>query len=108
MRSADLSIVGMETKPITINEPDVFVYYCLLSGGFYLPVDSNDQSKVTLIFVSCGSRGRNDAVKSAATTLNDAGKRRFLLFLKIQRMSFLPEDAVCINWHHCCFKNIIR
>ncbi|MEO5891728.1 MAG: alpha/beta hydrolase-fold protein [Ferruginibacter sp.] len=70
---AGLSMGGMETKTITLNKPDVFAYYGLLSGGTYAPTDIKDKSKVKLIFLSCGSKEKPDAVKSAATALKEAG-----------------------------------
>ena len=70
---AGLSMGGMETKMITLNKPDVFSYYGLLSGGIYAPEDIKDKSKVKLIFLSCGSKERPDGVKSAAAALKDAG-----------------------------------
>lgn len=70
---AGLSMGGMETKTITLNNPDIFSYYGLLSGGTYAPVDIKDKSKVKLIFLSCGSKERPDAVKNAANTLKEAG-----------------------------------
>lgn len=70
---AGLSMGGMETKMITLNKPDVFSYFGLLSGGTYAPTDIKDKSKVKLIFLSCGSKERPDGVKSAAAALKDAG-----------------------------------
>lgn len=70
---AGLSMGGMETKTITLNKPDVFAYYGLLSGGTYAPADIKDKSKVKLIFISCGSKERPDGVKSAVVALKDAG-----------------------------------
>jgi enterochelin esterase-like enzyme len=70
---AGLSMGGMETKTITLNNPDVFSYYGLLSGGIYAPDDIKDKSKVKLIFLSCGSKERPDGVKNAAAALKDAG-----------------------------------
>ena len=81
---AGLSMGGMETKTITINKSDVFAYYGLLSGGTYAPADIKDKSKVKLIFLSCGSRERPDAVKSAAIALNEAG---------IKAVSFVSENT---------------
>jgi enterochelin esterase-like enzyme len=57
---AGLSMEGMETKTITLNKPEVFSYYGLLSGGTYSPTDIKDKSKVKLIFLSCGSKERPD------------------------------------------------
>lgn len=70
---AGLSMGGMETKTITLNNPDVFAYYGLLSGGIYDPADIKDKSKVRLVFLSCGSKERPDAVKKAAEALKNAG-----------------------------------
>ena len=70
---AGLSMGGMETKMITLNNPDVFAYYGLLSGGLYAPADIKDKSKVKLIFLSCGSKERPDGVKKATEELKAAG-----------------------------------
>lgn len=70
---AGLSMGGMETKMITLNKPEVFSHYALLSGGTYKPEDIKDKSKVKLIFLSCGSKERPDGVKSAAASLKEAG-----------------------------------
>jgi len=70
---AGLSMGGMETKTITLNKPDVFAYYGLLSGGTYAPADIKDKSKVKLIFLSCGSKERPDGVKNAVIALKEAG-----------------------------------
>jgi enterochelin esterase-like enzyme len=70
---AGLSMGGMETHTITLNRPDVFSYYALLSGGTYTPEEIKDKSKVKLIFLSCGSKERPDAVKNAAIALKAAG-----------------------------------
>jgi enterochelin esterase-like enzyme len=70
---AGLSMGGMETHIITLNKPDVFSYYALLSGGIYSPEEIKDKSKVKLIFLSCGSKERPDGVKKAAAALKDAG-----------------------------------
>src|SRR6187551_569853 len=70
---AGLSMGGMETHTITINKPEVFAYYGLLSGGTYKPEEIKDKTKVKLIFLSCGSKERPDGVKSATTALKEAG-----------------------------------
>ncbi len=70
---AGLSMGGMETRTITLNNPDVFSYYALLSGGVYRPEDNIDKSTVKLIFLSCGSRERPEGVKNAAIALKEAG-----------------------------------
>ncbi|WP_417940526.1 alpha/beta hydrolase-fold protein [Flavobacterium sp. RS13.1] len=70
---AGLSMGGMETKSITLNKPEVFSHYALLSGGTYKPEDIKDKSKVNLIFLSCGSKERPDGVKNAVSDLKNAG-----------------------------------
>ncbi|HEY3371122.1 MAG TPA: alpha/beta hydrolase-fold protein [Prolixibacteraceae bacterium] len=70
---AGLSMGGMETKMITINKPEVFSQYALLSGGTYAPEDIKDQSKVKLIFLSCGSKERPDGVNNSVVALKGAG-----------------------------------
>lgn len=70
---AGLSMGGMETKTITLNNPDVFSYFGLLSGGTYAPDDIKDKSKVKLIFLSCGSKERPDGVRNADAELKKAG-----------------------------------
>ena len=70
---AGLSMGGMETKSITLANPDVFSHYGLLSGGTYMPEDIKDKSKVKLIFLSCGSKERPEGVKSAVDALKEAG-----------------------------------
>lgn len=70
---AGLSMGGMETHTITLDKPDVFGYYALLSGGIYTPEELKGKTKPKLIFISCGSRENPDRVKDAAAKLNDAG-----------------------------------
>jgi enterochelin esterase-like enzyme len=70
---AGLSMGGMETKTITLNKPEVFAYYGLLSGGIYAPEDLKDKSQPKLVFLSCGSKERPDGVRNAATSLKAAG-----------------------------------
>lgn len=70
---AGLSMGGFETKTITLNKPDVFSYYGLLSGGTYAPADIKDKSKVKMIFLSCGSKERPDGVRKATEELGAAG-----------------------------------
>jgi predicted alpha/beta superfamily hydrolase len=70
---AGLSMGGMETRMITLNNPEIFSHYALLSGGTYKPEDIKDKSKVKLIFLSCGSKERPDGVKSATVALKESG-----------------------------------
>lgn len=81
---AGLSMGGMETKTITLNKPDLFSYYGLLSGGLYAPEDIKDKSKLKLIFLSCGSKERPDGVKNAAASLKAAG---------INAVSYVSENT---------------
>lgn len=70
---AGLSMGGMETKTITLNKPDVFSYYALMSGGTYAPEDLKDKPQPKLIFLSCGSKEKPDDVRNATTALKGAG-----------------------------------
>lgn len=70
---AGLSMGGMETHSITLNRPEVFSQYALLSGGIYKPEEIKDKSKVKLVFISCGSRERPENVETAVKTLKEAG-----------------------------------
>jgi enterochelin esterase-like enzyme len=70
---AGLSMGGMETKMITLNKPEVFGYYGLLSGGTYSPDDLKDKAKPKLVFLSCGSKEKPDGVKKADADLKAAG-----------------------------------
>ena len=68
-----LSMGGMETHTITLNKPEVFSWYALLSGGLYKPEEIKDNSKVKLIFISCGSFENPDGVKNSVVALKAAG-----------------------------------
>lgn len=70
---AGLSMGGMETHTITLNKPEVFSYYALLSGGTYKPDEIKDKAKVKLIFTSCGSKENPDGVKKSTEELKAAG-----------------------------------
>ncbi|HZY25157.1 MAG TPA: alpha/beta hydrolase-fold protein [Bacteroidales bacterium] len=70
---AGLSMGGMETHTITLNKPEVFSYWALLSGGIYNAEEIKDKSKVKLIFISCGSRENPDGVKKSVEELKAAG-----------------------------------
>ncbi len=70
---AGLSMGGVETKLITLRRPEAFGYYGLLSGGQYEPSDIADKSQVRLIFQSCGSKERPDAIQQSVQALKDAG-----------------------------------
>lgn len=70
---AGLSMGGMETKMVTLNKPETFSYYALLSGGIYSPEDLKNQSDVKLVFLSCGSKEGPERIKSAADALEKLG-----------------------------------
>jgi len=70
---AGLSMGGMETHNITLDRPEVFGYYGLLSGGTYSSEELNGKAKPSLVFMSCGSRENPDRVNQAAETLRNAG-----------------------------------
>jgi enterochelin esterase-like enzyme len=70
---AGLSMGGIETKLITLRRPEVFGYYGLLSGGQYDPSDIKDPKQVKVIFESCGSKERPDAIRESVTKLKEAG-----------------------------------
>lgn len=70
---AGLSMGGFETKLITLRRPEVFAYWGLLSGGQYEPADLEGKGDVKLIFQSCGSKERPDAVNASTARLKEAG-----------------------------------
>ena len=93
---AGLSMGGMETKTITLNKPEVFSHYALLSGGTYSPADIKDKSKVKLIFLSCGSKERPDGVKNAASRAKRSRIQCcFLCFRRnCSRISYLASQFI--------------
>ncbi|WP_428741917.1 alpha/beta hydrolase-fold protein [Tenacibaculum sp.] len=70
---AGLSMGGFETRMITLNKPEVFSYYAVLSGGTYSPEDLKNHSNLKLVFLSCGSKERPEGVVSATSALKEAG-----------------------------------
>ncbi len=70
---AGLSMGGMETKLITLRNPDKFSYYGLLSGGVYNPEDIKDNRKVKLYFMACGSKENPDGIKASTEAMKKAG-----------------------------------
>ncbi|WP_338357412.1 alpha/beta hydrolase-fold protein [Yeosuana marina] len=70
---AGLSMGGFETRMITLNKPEVFSYYAVLSGGSYSPEDLKNHSNLKLVFLSCGSKERPEGVVSATSALKEAG-----------------------------------
>jgi enterochelin esterase-like enzyme len=81
---AGLSMGGMETKMITLNHPEVFSHYGLLSGGVYAPDELKDHSNLKLVFISSGSKENPDRVKKAVEELKGAG---------INAVSFVSENT---------------
>ena len=94
---AGLSMGGMETKTITVNNPEIFSYYALLSGGTYAPADIKDKSKVKLIFLSCGSKEAPDRIKGAVVALKDAG---------FNAVSFISENTAheFLTWRRSLYQ----
>ncbi|RAI94185.1 alpha/beta hydrolase-fold protein [Algoriphagus yeomjeoni] len=68
-----LSMGGMETHSITLNKPEVFSRYALLSGGIYTPEQLQGNTKPELIFISAGSKENPDRVTTAVAALKEAG-----------------------------------
>ncbi|HUP13663.1 MAG TPA: alpha/beta hydrolase-fold protein, partial [Niastella sp.] len=58
---AGLSMGGFETHTITLDKPDVFGYWGLLSGGNYNPTELQGKTKPKYIFISYGSKEANGA-----------------------------------------------
>ncbi|RYY52648.1 MAG: esterase [Chitinophagaceae bacterium] len=81
---AGLSMGGMETHAITLNKPELFSWYALLSGGIYTPAEIKDKSGVRLIFQSCGSKERPAEVKQSTEALKAAG---------INAVSYISENT---------------
>lgn len=70
---AGLSMGGIETKLISLRNPDKFCAYGLLSGGVYSPEEWSGKQKPDLLFISCGSKENPEGVKSSAESLAKAG-----------------------------------
>ena len=71
---AGLSMGAMQTRTVTLGNPDKFSYIGLFSGGTIAPDQIPDKSKVKLVFMSFGSlEGGANNIKNAADALNEAG-----------------------------------
>ena len=72
---AGLSMGGFETHTITLNKPDVFGYWGLLSGGNYNPTELLGKTKPKHIFISYGSKetGGANGLPKVETDLKAAG-----------------------------------
>lgn len=65
---------GMETHLITLDRPEVFGYWNILSGGQYTPEELSKASvKPHLVFISTGEKENPAGVKKAVDDLNAAG-----------------------------------
>ncbi|MEO7046233.1 MAG: alpha/beta hydrolase-fold protein, partial [Ferruginibacter sp.] len=72
---AGLSMGGMETHSITLDKPDVFAYWGLLSGGNYNIKELEGKNKPKLMFISYGSKETRgaDALPKVEADLKAAG-----------------------------------
>ena len=70
---AGLSMGGMETHAITLDRPEMFGWYGLLSGGIYTSDEIKDPKQVKGIFIGCGSKEGPDRIREAAAQLQAAG-----------------------------------
>lgn len=70
---AGLSMGGFETRLITLNKPEIFSNYAILSGGTYTPEELVNHSNLKLVFLSCGSKEKPDNVNNATLALKNAG-----------------------------------
>jgi len=72
---AGLSMGGFETHTITLNKPEVFGYWGLLSGGNYTPAELDGKMKPKGIFISYGSKETRgaDALPKVESDLKAAG-----------------------------------
>jgi enterochelin esterase-like enzyme len=71
---AGLSMGGMETHMITLNKPETFGYWGLLSGGMYSAKELEGKAKPKLIFMSYGSKEKASAdLGKTEAQLKEAG-----------------------------------
>ena len=68
-----LSMGGMETHAITLDRPEVFGWYGLLSGGIYTPEEIKSKDQTNLIFLSCGEKESPERIEKAVADLKAAG-----------------------------------
>ena len=95
---AGLSMGGMETHTITLNRPQVFGYYGLLSGGTYSPEEIANTG-VKFVFMGCGSKENPDGVTKAANDLKAAG---------YNAMSYVSEGTAheFLTWRRCLYQMV--
>jgi len=71
---AGLSMGGFETHTITLDKPDVFAYWGLLSGGDYKVAELTGKTKPKLMFISYGSKeGASGNMPKVESDLKAAG-----------------------------------
>jgi len=70
---AGLSMGGMETHSITLDRPEMFGWWGLLSGGVYTPEEIPADAGVKGIFIGCGAKEGPDMILGAAAKLKEAG-----------------------------------
>ena len=64
---------GVETRLISMRQPQVFSAYGVLSGGTYAPEEWNGKEKPQLLFESCGSKEYPQEVEKSVQSLKAAG-----------------------------------
>lgn len=94
---AGLSMGGMETRMITQNNPEIFGYYGLMSGGVYTVEDLSGSIKPELVFLGTGSKENPDQVKGAVAALKEAG---------FNAVSFVSEGTAheFQTWRRCLYQ----
>lgn len=70
---AGLSMGGMETHIITLNNPETFGYWGLFSGGQYTPQELEGKPAPKLMFVSTGEKEQPARVKQSVEEMKAAG-----------------------------------
>jgi enterochelin esterase-like enzyme len=85
---AGLSMGGMETKTITLQNLDKFSHIGLFSGGVITPEDVQKtegfHEKVKVVFCSCGSRENPERIKANQEALTKAG---------VQNTAYISPDT---------------
>jgi enterochelin esterase family protein len=112
---AGLSMGGMQTKAITLANPDVFSHVGIFSGGTITVEDVQNtpgfRDNNKLVFISFGSRelenrrpGFGGDPREETEKLKESGMNAHFMFLRIPHTSGRAGDAACTNLHHCCLK----
>ena len=102
---AGLSMGGFETRLITLNKPEVFSHYAILSGGTYTPEDLANHSNLKLVFLSCGSKENPEGVKKATKALKEAGVNTVSHISEGTGHEFLTWRRALYNLAPLLFKN---